>query len=680
MPSITYREPAKKYREAGFTYRGLFPLVTEYDYSSVAWGTHRMVILGLDPGVQYAVSVQAVDLAGHTSGFGSDELVTASVDTIPPSTPAAPSVAGNLLAIQVSHSLGKATGGTFNLEDDLDHLDVHVDSASGFLPSAANFVGSLPANSSHLALGIAAVGSFQIPDTNPRYVKVIAVDRAGNKSSASAEATVTAELISDAHIISLTASKITAGTITANIVLAANFETGQSKLGDPVWSTMWHGLNIQKATANNVFMIDDLTGRVLLRAGFGGAQYLAFDSTATNALDLKGNIRATSGEITGRLTISNAAQLRVNVVAGQHVEVGMVGPSPSNHAGLSLSETNYNNIFIRRLSDGVVFFRVNSGGSSFLTFDSASGVLAIKGTVTATAGAIDGTLTVGGALYAPTTSASNRIEIQGGARADIVLWSTTTASSALGTIRGYSNGAEIFRIKPNYVSGIGEQFLYIAASGAVAGLVGHGVLIDQAASDGAVIISSAGRRTNLGGLGGRAAHAILLFTRGSADVPIGLYHAADITPDGGSMVLIEHAPATTGDNGNEFLLKMGVNWGGFQLKYSFREDGAAVASGTAAGWTTSSDERFKRALAPLDPTEAIATAKALAEVISTYEHRDARGRRRIGPTGQALERILPASVVADEDGFLAISPNEAVWVLARTVGHLLERLEALEAA
>jgi len=58
-----------------------------------------------------------------------------------------------------------------------------------------------------------------------------------------------------------------------------------------------------------------------------------------------------------------------------------VGPI-GGHFGLSLAATDFNNIFLRR-NDGVVFFRVNSGGASSLEFDSASGVLTMKGTLTA---------------------------------------------------------------------------------------------------------------------------------------------------------------------------------------------------------------------------------------------------------------------------------------------------------
>jgi hypothetical protein len=56
-----------------------------------------------------------------------------------------------------------------------------------------------------------------------------------------------------------------------------------------------------------------------------------------------------------------------------------VGPGGA-HFGLSLSSSDFNNIFLRR-SDGVVFFRVNDGGASSLTYNSLENVVRIKGTL-----------------------------------------------------------------------------------------------------------------------------------------------------------------------------------------------------------------------------------------------------------------------------------------------------------
>ena len=182
----------------------------------------------LAPGVTYEISVEAVDMAvpPNRSGFLADESVVASADTVAPSTPATATVAGNPLEILVEHELGKSTGGTFNLETDLDHLNVYISASSGFTPSAANLAGEIGANAGHLSLGIKVIGRFQITDTTARFVKVTAVDKAGNESAASAQSTVSAVLISNAHVADLAVDKLTAGTInTGNISVASIIQT-----------------------------------------------------------------------------------------------------------------------------------------------------------------------------------------------------------------------------------------------------------------------------------------------------------------------------------------------------------------------------------------------------------------------------------------------------------------------
>lgn len=84
---------------------------------------------------------------------------------------------------------------------------------------------------------------------------------------------------------------------------------------------------------------------------------------------------------------------------GGNVEVGRdVGPGVGHH-GISLSHENFNNIFIRR-NDGVTFFRVNEGGANSLVFDSASGVLAIRGVLSASQIAV-GTATTSTTFFDP---------------------------------------------------------------------------------------------------------------------------------------------------------------------------------------------------------------------------------------------------------------------------------------
>jgi hypothetical protein len=76
--------------------------------------------------------------------------------------------------------------------------------------------------------GIPVVATVQVEETTARHVKVIAVDITGNKSAASTAASATALLIDDAHISDLTVTKVTAGTVSANWLLAASIRTAAS--------------------------------------------------------------------------------------------------------------------------------------------------------------------------------------------------------------------------------------------------------------------------------------------------------------------------------------------------------------------------------------------------------------------------------------------------------------------
>ena len=194
----------------------------DWHHMTVGWGTNSATILELTPGVEYEIQIRAVDAATPPHfGVYSQINVTTVGDLISPSTPAPPVVAGSMTAIMLTHTLGKNSGGTFNLEPDIVRLTVHVGGSEGFFPDDTNQVGELAANAGMLLGGIAAVGTFPITPIEEIHVRVIAVDRAGNKSNPSPSATVTVELIDDAHIGSLSVDKLTAGTITAESVLAA---------------------------------------------------------------------------------------------------------------------------------------------------------------------------------------------------------------------------------------------------------------------------------------------------------------------------------------------------------------------------------------------------------------------------------------------------------------------------
>jgi hypothetical protein len=194
----------------------------------VAWGASTAQLLDLSPGVGYDVQIRAVDKAGNVGEWSPVTTFVALQDNIAPSTPAAPTVAGSRIALQITHQLGRSTGGTFNLESDLDHFEIHAGATNTFTPDTTTLKGKAPANSGMIQAQIPVVATVQVEETTARWVKVIAVDITGNKSNASTAASATALLIDDAHISDLTVSKVTAGTISANWLLGASIQTAAS--------------------------------------------------------------------------------------------------------------------------------------------------------------------------------------------------------------------------------------------------------------------------------------------------------------------------------------------------------------------------------------------------------------------------------------------------------------------
>lgn len=261
---------------------GLNP-ATEWQSIFASWGVEEALISDLGPGLNYDIRIRAVDIHSHASDWSVVEAIEVAPDTIAPSTPAAPTVAGNPVSIQVKHDLGKASGGTFNLEIDLDHLEVHLGTTNTFTPSNSTIVGKMPANYGMVLGAISAVETFTTSITALRWIRVIAVDHSGNKSSPSVAASVTAALVDDAHISSLTVTKVAAGTVSANWLLGASIRTASSGQRVELNQTGLHGFNsggVELVTLSN-------TGSFTLRSASSGAR-IQLDATGLQAYNSSG--------------------------------------------------------------------------------------------------------------------------------------------------------------------------------------------------------------------------------------------------------------------------------------------------------------------------------------------------------------------------------------------------------
>lgn len=250
------------------------------------WDELSYLLQDLPTNMPYEAEIRAVDAAKppNAGDWSAVTVFQTSGDTLGPATPAPPSIAAGRLNVQMTHTLGRAEGGTYNLDPDLHHFELHGEYEPLFEPSQATLLGKVLASNAMIISQVPAIGSVPIEDITPVYFKVIAVDHEGNKSNPSAAVQATALLIDNAHISDLSVSKLTAGTVTAAYVHAGWLRIGAGSPGDGIGPAIeltpgsiqafnpTDGLtfNLDAATGN-VKLSGTVTGKgLLLESGLGG--------------------------------------------------------------------------------------------------------------------------------------------------------------------------------------------------------------------------------------------------------------------------------------------------------------------------------------------------------------------------------------------------------------------------
>jgi len=239
-----------------------------WQYITVPSTDTATAIARLLPDTNYYVGVASSSYLNTRSSFtnaGTYPITTAS-DTVAPSAPVAPTVSTSTFSAQVNHDMTKSGGG--DLEADVEYLEVHASTTSGFTPDLTTLRGTIL--SAGQGIDVSAVFEFSPTDSMTNlYWKVVAVDRAKNKSSASAQATGLPGLIDTANIANLavtnakvndlSAAKLTAGTafindlfIRSNIVLdnsSGHIQSDNYDVGlETGWSLDQNGLTIFDGT------------------------------------------------------------------------------------------------------------------------------------------------------------------------------------------------------------------------------------------------------------------------------------------------------------------------------------------------------------------------------------------------------------------------------------------------
>jgi len=384
--------------------------VTDYEYLTVAFGTQAVVIKGLGPSNTYEFGVQAIDNSGFSGGYSILTAVQMPVDATVPPAPVAPTgtygaIASNAAQIQISHKLAAAEDAdgnpiasptNFTLPRDIDHLNVYRSQDSTFTPSASTFVGEIQARAGHIDGEITAINTFIVSTAGTWYYKLTAVDVVGNESDPSTAQQAEHELITkeyiadaeittvkigeaqvtDAKIVDLTASKITAGTISGKeIIIDTDSATDPS---NPVLGTIRSDNYVQNTD-----------GWIIKSDGS-----VEFDSGT-----FRGDITGATGTFSGSL--SSGISISAPVITGGSI-TGTSGSFTGDISGASGTFTG--DLSGADISGGTI----NIGSGTFQV-DSSGNLTATSATLTGSISSTSGT--IGGWTIGSTDLSSGNISI-----------------------------------------------------------------------------------------------------------------------------------------------------------------------------------------------------------------------------------------------------------------------------
>lgn len=175
-------------------------------------------VSGLPAGANLTARVRTVDASGNASGYTYSQQVVLSTDTTPPPVPSTPVVTPYLGHLRIAwDGLGSAGEA---MPSDWDRTEVHLSSGSGFTPSAATYLGTIRSSQG---------GPFyatNLPYGTPHFARLIAFDRLGNASAASAQGSATPARITG---LDLAAGSVGYDAIqfkdTGNLIPDGSFET-----------------------------------------------------------------------------------------------------------------------------------------------------------------------------------------------------------------------------------------------------------------------------------------------------------------------------------------------------------------------------------------------------------------------------------------------------------------------
>jgi hypothetical protein len=474
-------------------------------------------------------------------------------------------------------------------------------------------------------------------------------------------------IVSEAQITSLSASKITSGTITAQtitmatggVIVSDDFVTGPGGAG--------YQLSAGLAEFNNV----TVRGSIFSGAG-SDIDYTHVSNVAIATGDIV-DLAVTAGKI-DNLTIT-AAQIANGTITATQIDdltitAGKIGNLEITAAQIDNLTITGGKIGASEIDDSKIS-DVDWTKIDNISVTNADIVSLSAGKITTGTLNVAVSLTSGGNFYAPSSSAARRIEILGGTspklniRTDQGSGGTAAALQLMGV-----GGVVTGRLKPADSGGTEfailegtQEYLYISA---------------QNASPATTLeLVGVGRRPGDSGFGSHDSlnHAIGLLTKGAGDTPVSIYQNEAIASTGTHVLIHSNHSA----NANRFHLKMITKSGTDQVNFEFRMDGRADARGSAVGWNTTSDEGLKKWLKGVDPADMRRRIEGVEVQQWAFKGEQKDQPRKIGPTAQNVQPLFPRSVSEASDGMLGMNTDETVWALVSVVQDLLADVAELKA-
>ena len=175
----------------------------------------------MPPSAVFSVRVRAADKSFNSSAWTIFTGITPGIPVSALTTPSVPTLDGTTFPLTVRATWGGKDNVAAPYPSNFDHMEVHISTVSGFTPSVSGtLVDTLRDAGTSPITGRVAGTTY--------YVRFVAVDTAGLKSAASAQASVVATAVQDGQITSLSISKLLVGSLIVDLTVAARIKTANT--------------------------------------------------------------------------------------------------------------------------------------------------------------------------------------------------------------------------------------------------------------------------------------------------------------------------------------------------------------------------------------------------------------------------------------------------------------------